>query len=312
MLCLSISSTVEPAQSASKNFRTLQLIALKEMREAVLAAQKADDIMLREIDVVAKDLEKVLSQRMRKQNNQTPLQLNRSESARLANRLGQLVAENPYADNPIFRGPSSTSENVSEEDIFAGATSNNSLKTIVQQANQNNASQKRSPIVSSQTNMTRQAVSSNVQQGNGEQALKAALAQQKELPGGTRVVQTGSPMASPYAAFMGKAENTAGATTLDQKPQNSTSPFKPNGAETAAPPQTVRIKISTDPTISFIHANEWRKKMPEDWHDTPGTIHIVHNGHDSALIWGAGVEGKPVFDREKQRFKVVALRLGAH
>lgn len=270
MLCLSISSTLTPAQSASKNFRTLQLVALKEMREAVLAARKADDVMLREIDVVAKDLEKILSQRMRNRSNRDPLDLNRAESARLAARLGLLVADNPYADNPIYKKPSSSSENISE-DLFAGANANNSLK-----------------------------------------GLEAILAQQKQLPGGTRVVQTGSPMTSPYAAFIGKAENTAGATTVEQPPQNSTTPFKTNSPEATAPPSAVRIKITADPTVSFVHANEWRKKIPEDWHDAPGTIHIVHNGHDSALIWGAGVEGKPVFDREKQRFKLVALRLGAH
>jgi len=302
MLSLSISSTTDPASCASKNFRILQLVALKDMREAVIAAQKADDIMLQEIDLVAKDLKKVLSHRMRSRSQKDPLALSRSESARLAARLGQLVAENPYADNPIFKGPSTSGEKVSEEDLFAGATANNSLKSIVQQANQKTLSNAPNQSVSNTRNPH--------QNSTDDKQLQAVLSQQKELPGGTRVVQTGSPMTSPYAAFTGKAASTAGSTSLEQPRQNPSSPFKPNQVETVTPPHSVRIKITTDPSVSFTNANQWRNKMPEDWQDAPGTIHIIHNGYDSALIWGAGVEGKPVFDREKQRFKIVALRLG--
>jgi hypothetical protein len=291
MLSLSISSTTEPVLCASKNFRTLQLIALKEMREAVIAAQKADDIMLQEIDIVARDLKVALSQRMRTRSQKDPLALSRAESASLATRLGRLVAENPYSDNPIFKGPSTHLESVSEEDIFAGATANNSLKSVVKQANQK-------PI----TNVQNQSVSTK--------DLQSVLSQQRQLPGGTRVVQTGSPMTSPYAALTGKTAAESGSASLEQPLQNPSSPFKPVLMETGAPPHSVRIKITTDPTVSFTQANQWRNKMPDDWKDKPGTIHIVHNGYDSALIWGAGVEGKPVFDREKRRFKVVALRLG--
>jgi hypothetical protein len=228
LLCLSISSTIAPASCEPKNFRTLQLLALKEMHETVIAAQKADDIMIREIDAVAKDLQQVLAHKMRNGNGTQPLLMNSAESARLANRLASLVAANPYIGNPYYK-----------------------------------------------------------------ESVKSAEANDSIEP-----KHTSAP--------------PAGSQSADPPPNNPSSPFRPDAQAVRGNTLAVRVKIIADPTVSFAQAGEWRKKTPEDWRDEPGTIHIVHNGYDSCLIWGAGIEGRPVFDRDKQRFKLVALRLGAH
>lgn len=210
--CILQCAVFSPADCKPKNFRTLQLLALKEMREAVIASQQADDVMLKEIEIVASELERELARRSRMRAQ--PLAMRQSEESALSRRLSSKLGTNPYA---------------------------------------------------------RQA-------------------SQKTEPSATPKAETGS------------------ADELGIR--NPTTPFLPckkNLSEQAV--RNERVKVVVDFSLPGYSAAELRKKVPEAWVSEPGDIMIEHNGHDLCLIWGAGVEGKPVFDRAKQRFKVVSIRL---
>lgn len=390
LLCACASSTIAPGSCEVKNFRTLQLLALKEMTAAVVAAQKADDIMIKEIDQVAVDLKSVLSKRMRSRTGREPLQLGQAESARLATRLTRLIAENPYAANPYYKDATTS------EAGDAGELVDGNARELVRKANSsstpaNGVSNYGAPPVngapdgvssSTRANGVPNGVSSpkhaNGVQTNGQAPINGIISSSGNLPPNLITKISGSTASSAVAQVNGQSPsagskmspNLSGSTSgagfnttsqhdattqqdfpqqrhtpttqsADTPPRNPTSPFKKlnesefadsssanssqanhsmnsmipgtisvNGFKPA--PHAVRIKIISDPSLSFVHADQWRKKMPESWREDPGTISIVHNGYDSCLIWGAGLEGKPVFDRDKQRFKLVAIRLPAH
>lgn len=375
LLCACASSTIAPGSCEVKNFRTLQLLALKEMTAAVVAAQKADDIMIKEIDHVAVDLKSVLSKRMRSRNRREPLQLGQAESARLAARLTQLIAENPYAANPYYKD-ATTSD--------AGELVDGNARELVRKANSSPLQTNGVPngIQNNSTSSANGVPSATQMNGistSGQAPINGIISSSGNLPPNLITKISGSSASSAVAHANGHSpsagsmmnpilsgtasgaglnttsqhnsatqenfpqkRNTPTTQSADTPPRNPTSPFKKlndsefadssnatnssqancsmdsmipgttsvNGFKPA--PHAVRIKIVSDPSLSFVHADQWRKKMPESWREDPGTISIVHNGYDSCLIWGAGLEGKPVFDRDKQRFKLVAIRLPAH
>jgi len=259
-LCLGFALTATPAACESKNFRTLQLTALKEMREAMLASQAADDVMIKEIDAVAKDLKLVLAKRVKARSNE-PLRMNRGETAQLAEKLTRPLKNNPYNRYPYNKD----------------ATTDNSTLT---------------------SNSSAPDIQALLRAKNGTPVLQP--------------VATSSTAANPQSVLPTSTTQTS-ANSLDPPPANSSSPFKPAEVQAhAVAVKDVRVKIIADPTVSFTNAEIWRKKMPDDFVSEPGTIQVVHNGFDSCLIWGAGVEGRPVFDRDRQRFKLVSIRLGNH
>jgi hypothetical protein len=203
-------------------------MALKEMREAIIASQAADDIMIDEIDLVSKDFQRVLA----KKRAVEPLRMNNRETVQLEQKLGRALATNPYEHNP-YNKDAITSES--------------------------------KPVESS---------------------------------GGT------------FYSSSKEGASSKGASSLNESPPlNATSPFKNAVSKPVTPMHVSRVKIVADSGISFASADAWRNRMPADWKAAPGTIQVVHNGFDSCLIWGAGVDGTPVFDRSKKRFKLVSIRL---
>lgn len=229
-----------PAEGKPKNFRTLQLLALKEMRETTIAAQKSDDVMIREIDLVANHLQRILHSRTRTRGSE-PLYMRKSEVDALQRLLTRDVGVNPYADNPYLKGETSGPATAASE-------------------------AKPSPG------------SSNAVTMDGSTEWPAAVG------------------ASPPA--LDQPSTLKNINVFENKPVSRL--------------HSPRIVLVSTPDASLYDAATLRTEVPEDWRAEPGTIQIIHNDRDLCFIWGAGIEGRPVFDRERQRFKVVAIRVGEH
>ena len=69
-----------------------------------------------------------------------------------------------------------------------------------------------------------------------------------------------------------------------------------------------RIRVFFDPTVSANRLTGWRKKPPEAFKASAGTITVIHNGYDFAVIWGASIDGRPVRDGSEAR--LLSLRVG--
>lgn len=260
--------TSAPAVGKPKNFRTLQLLALKEMRETVIAAQKSDDIMLKEMDTVANQLQQVLNQRVRTRGAK-PLYMQKREVDTLTRRLARNLGPNPYADNPLLKGQANDND------------------TVIQARSQSSPSQ-------IQTSSAPSSPAAQIQSGSVSSSTSAKTALT------TLLAQS--------AIAQGDSDSgLAVSNTPDLTPQPSAikninvyekKPVKPLDAP--------RVALISRPDIWY-DVPALRKEIPEGWRAEPGTIQIIHNESDQFLIWGAGIEGRPVFDRDKQRFKVISI-----
>ena len=229
-----------PADGKPKNFRTLQLLALKEMRETTIAAQKSDDVMIREIDLVANHLQRILHSRTRTRGSE-PLYMRKSEVDALQRLLTRDVGVNPYAENPYLKG----------ETGDASATT--------------------------------QSVKPNQGSSNA-----ATMDGSTEWPAAVGAANPG----------LEQPSTLKNINVFENKPVRRI--------------HSPRIVIVSTPDASLYDAATLRTEAPEDWRAEPGTIQIIHNDRDLCFIWGAGIEGRPVYDRNKQRLKVVAIRVGDH
>jgi hypothetical protein len=67
-----------------------------------------------------------------------------------------------------------------------------------------------------------------------------------------------------------------------------------------APPVTpvlsapTAVKIKVDLALSQLQLQNYVHEAPAAWHEPAGTISIVHNTERFFLVWGAGVDGKPL------------------
>ena len=105
--------------------------------------------------------------------------------------------------------------------------------------------------------------------------------------------------------------NPQGATTTSSF-DNTAPPAIPGTPETAAtglsiattaavssPPLAAtdaptNVKIKVDLALSAILSESYRRAAPSSWRAEPGTITVFHNTEDYYLIWGAGLDGKPL------------------
>lgn len=55
-----------------------------------------------------------------------------------------------------------------------------------------------------------------------------------------------------------------------------------------------RIRLVLDPSLTGTQADIWKESPPADWIATPGTITAICNNTDLILLWGAGINGKPL------------------
>jgi hypothetical protein len=229
-----------PADGKPRNFRTLQLMALKEMRETVISAQKSDDVMLKEIDLVANQLGRVLNSRVRTRGSQ-PLYMQEGEIDRLEKQLARNIGSNPYAGNPYLAGKSGEA--------------------------------------------TQPQIETRLSDSNGQSVFNSTSG------GASATSNNPNPLVNQPSVLQNM-------NVFEKKPER--------------PLNTPRVALVLVPESSLYEVASLRKEPPEDWRAEPGTIQIVHNGSDLCFIWGAGIEGRPVYDREKQRFKVISMRMGQH
>jgi len=59
-------------------------------------------------------------------------------------------------------------------------------------------------------------------------------------------------------------------------------------------PQGTRVKLVFDPSLNTTMAKEYINDPPEDWQRRPGAITAVSNNQDLFVVWGAGINGKPL------------------
>jgi len=79
--------------------------------------------------------------------------------------------------------------------------------------------------------------------------------------------------------------------------QELAGPFKDN------PAQLIMVK---DLTLTDNQIRYFRENPPSDWLAPPGSIAIIHNDHDRFLVWGAGLDCKPLKDA-KGKVRLVSV-----
>lgn len=84
---------------------------------------------------------------------------------------------------------------------------------------------------------------------------------------------------------------------------------KKTDAEAKGGNPKARLKLEFSPALSDAAISLWRKNPPADWQAKPGTVVVMHNGFDQLLVFEADGTGRPVFDGERQRFKIVSIRI---
>ncbi|MDZ4834974.1 MAG: hypothetical protein SGJ27_14450 [Candidatus Melainabacteria bacterium] len=235
------------ADCKPKNLRTLQLLALKEMQATVISAQKSDDIMLKEIDTVANQLQRVLHSRVRTRGSE-PLYMRKGEVESLQHHLARTIGANPYAGNPYLKGDSAND-----------------------------------------TAGTAQNIATRLSNANGQSVYAA---------GNSNDATSALDNSNPASSLAHQPSALQNINIFEKKPERHHN--------------ACRVMLVSVPDASWYDAAVLRKEIPEDWRAEPGTIQIIHNGQDTCFIWGAGIEGRPVYDRDKQRFKVIAMRVGQH
>ena len=70
-----------------------------------------------------------------------------------------------------------------------------------------------------------------------------------------------------------------------------------------------KVTVKLDSSISPYSLNSYRQNPPKSWHASAGTITILHNGYDFALVWGADINGLPVKNKRTKRIKIKSLKL---
>lgn len=53
------------------------------------------------------------------------------------------------------------------------------------------------------------------------------------------------------------------------------------------------IRLRLESTLDAARLADWRKNH-QPWLEMPGTITILHDGHNACCLWGAGVDGAPI------------------
>lgn len=254
-----------PVVGKPKNFRTLQLLALKEMRETVISAQKSDDIMLEEMDTVANQLQQVLNQKVRAQGSK-PIYMQKGEVVTLQKRLARNLGPNPYADNPLLKGQA----NDTDAEIQSKSVALSQAQTVPSSPAD---IQTGSVLSSSSAQIARLAASQNGRLANHDSDRSLAMQDNSDLIKKPSAIQN--------------------INVYEKKPVKALD----------AP----RVALVSKPDSAWYDVTALRREVPDGWRAEPGTIQIIHNESNHFLIWGAGLEGRPVFDRAKQRFKVISI-----
>ncbi len=259
----------------AKDLRPYQVAALKEMLAVTTQSQKADDELILQIDTVADGLEKYF----RKRPSKRRMPLSDYDTQVLKQELVRLISSNPYQTNATLN-PSATQP---------GGTTTSSAPQL-----NGRAGDAQSAATNIGSTTTFSSATPDKMNSSGIPSLPANL-----------IASSAMVSTSPSAALPGPDTKS---------PTNTSSPFvdATKNDDQSSRFSKDRLVISCDPAITASNAKALRTKMPDTYKDLAGTIHVVFNEQDTAFIWGADFSGRPVFDRTKKRFKLVALTLQSY
>ncbi len=71
-------------------------------------------------------------------------------------------------------------------------------------------------------------------------------------------------------------------------------------------PQDIDVKINVDLGLSNMGIEQFRTSVPDNWLAMPGTITIIHNTENLFIVWGAGVDGRPIHDGASGNYAVIS------
>ena len=75
------------------------------------------------------------------------------------------------------------------------------------------------------------------------------------------------------------------------------------------PKENTCVRIVVDASLSNSQIDFKRSTPPDDWLAMPGTITIIHNTENLFAVWGAGVDGRPIKDRDSARYTIFAREI---
>ncbi len=257
--------------SGAKDIRQHQVAALKELLAFTAQAQKADDELILQIDTVADGLEKHFKRR----KNRGRMPLSDYEVQTLKKDLAGMLEANPYQANSVLNPAGIQQPGTPSQDGSAATKSTTSG----------------SPSPPSPADLASSSQTSSSTLSNHPQSGIALSTNPDEI----------------LAAFNQKKAQTA-ADELSKANRQAWSPFVvAKKDEQSSRFAKDRLVISFDAAMAASNAQALRAKMPDTYKDLAGSIHVIFNDQDTAFIWGADYSGRPVFDRTKKRYKLVAI-----
>jgi len=76
--------------------------------------------------------------------------------------------------------------------------------------------------------------------------------------------------------------------------------------ETHFPEAKTQAEIETDFGLSDPEVDQFQQFPPQSWQSVPGSLIIVQNERDMFVVWAAGIDGKPLRDKNK-RIRLVVV-----
>ncbi len=73
--------------------------------------------------------------------------------------------------------------------------------------------------------------------------------------------------------------------------------------------EKARIKVSLDPSISEFLVQKWSENPPASLNQKAGTICVLTNGFDLAILYVSSLEGSPCKDRKTGKPRILSLRI---
>jgi hypothetical protein len=71
----------------------------------------------------------------------------------------------------------------------------------------------------------------------------------------------------------------------------------------------IAVLIHVDLGLSSMRLAQFKTAVPDDWIAMPGTITIIHNTENLFLVWGAGVDGRPIKDKATNEYAIIGCEL---
>lgn len=85
------------------------------------------------------------------------------------------------------------------------------------------------------------------------------------------------------------------------------SSFVPNNSYEAYGHKKVHIEYNASLTAETVR--EWEESPPLSWRNPPGDITVITNDSDLIVVWGAGIDGKPIHVPGSKRIRIFVSNL---